>query len=274
MDAEKAQLLGPVADNAVFRVSSGVVVRLASAGAVDRLAREIAVARWLAANDVLAVRPVEWIEQPLAAEAVVATFWHEIRDGVMASPVELGQALRRLHALDSPTDVRLSLLDPFVGMEDHLAKIGDLPDEDVLFLRRHIAALRAEFAQLEFVLPRGVVHGDAHRKNALRTPNGRVALLDLERFGIGPREWDLIVSAVYRRLGWYSESEYAGFVTAYGFDIRDWAGFDTLAAVRELRMTLWLAGRTGREPRLIPEARRRVASLRDPRAPRSWTPGT
>ncbi|MGW9351467.1 hypothetical protein [Nocardiopsis flavescens] len=64
------------------------------------------------------------------------------------------------------------------------------------------------------------------------------------------------------------------FVDAYGWDVRDWSGFETLAAVRELRMTAWLCARTGREPRLLPEARRRIASLQSRGAHKEWTPGT
>ncbi|GAA3744892.1 hypothetical protein HDA32_005180 [Spinactinospora alkalitolerans] len=108
----------------------------------------------------------------------------------------------------------------------------------------------------------------------MRGSDGAAVLLDLERFSVGPREWDLVVAAVYERLGWYSTQEYAGFADAYGFDITDWSGFDVLAAMRRLRMTAWLCARTGREPHLLPEARRRIASLRDPRAPHTWTPGT
>jgi len=119
-----------------------------------------------------------------------------------------------------------------------------------------------------------VIHGDANRKNAIRGRDGRAVLLDLERFSVGPREWDLVVPAVYQRLGWYSDPEYDAFVAAYGWDIRTWTGFSTFAALREFRMTAWLISRLTREPRLTPEASRRIASLRSPDAPRSWTPGT
>lgn len=80
--------------------------------------------------------------------------------------------------------------------------------------------------------------------------------------------------AVYERVGWYTGTEYEEFTSAYGWDIRTWPGFATLAAIRELRMTAWLCARTDREPRLLPEARHRIASLRRPDAPRHWRPGT
>lgn len=73
-------------------------------------------------------------------------------------------------------------------------------------------------------------------------------LLDLERFSIGAREWDLVVAAVYRRVGWYTEAEYGEFIDAYGWDVRDWSGFEMLAAARELRMTAWLRAHRPRTP--------------------------
>ena len=168
----------------------------------------------------------------------------------------------------------LPTLDPFDGMTGYLARSTGMMSEDRTFVTGLIDRLRGAYGRLRFELRPGVIHGDAHRKNALRGRNGRAVLLDLERLSAGPREWDLIVAAVYLRLGWYSEADYTGFVSAYGYDVRGWSGYETLAAVRELRMTLWLASRTGREPRLLPEVERRIGSLRDPAALRSWTPGT
>jgi aminoglycoside phosphotransferase (APT) family kinase protein len=133
--------------------------------------------------------------------------------------------------------------------------------------------LRLEYARTSAGLPDCVIHGDANRKNAIRGSDGAAVLLDLERFSIGPREWDLVVPAVYQRLGWYDDSEYNAFVDAYGWDVRTWDGFHVFAALREFRMTAWLVSRLVREPRLTEEAARRIASLRAPDAPRSWTPG-
>ena len=98
--------------------------------------------------------------------------------------------------------------------------------------------------------------------------------LDLERFSVGPHQFDLVVPAVYQRLGWCTDSEYDAFAAAYDRDVRTWDGFSVFAALREFRMTAWLISRLAREPRLKPEAAGRIASLRDPEAARSWTPST
>lgn len=55
--------------------------------------------------------------------------------------------------------------------------------------------------------------------------------------------------AVYQLVGWYDDAEDQAFADAYGWDVTQWAGLSTPAAVRRLRMTTWLAGRTGEPTR-------------------------
>lgn len=275
VDGHTAYLLGPVADNAVFLLSGGVVGRVASSAAqAERALRELRVARWLVEQGVPAAQPLESVDQPVVAAGRVVTFWHEIHGATVASTAELGAALKRLHAVTEPAGDWLGLMEPFVRLTDHLATAAShLAAPDMTFLSEQLRSLRSAFPQVRFVRPHGVIHGDANRKNCLRDGAGSVLLIDLERFSLGPREWDLVVAAVYRRLGWYTEDEYRAFTNAYGWDVTEWHGYPVLAAIRELRMTLWLAARAGREPRLIPEAQHRIATLRDPTAPRSWKPG-
>ncbi|MBO2461539.1 aminoglycoside phosphotransferase family protein [Actinomadura sp. LCR2-06] len=269
-------LLGPVADNAVFRIPAArLVVRVASSvGALPRVERELRVARWLASQGFSAVRPAEAVEQPVVDRERVITFWEEIEDPRQATPAEMGALLRRLHALPAPPAGLVEPLEPFVRQRSHINSATGIDAEDRDFLRDVLVRLQAAYADLEFALPTAVIHGDPHRKNIVVGGDGIPVLLDLERFSLGPPEWDLTVPAVYRNVGWYDDAEYAAFTDAYGLDVTGWEGFTTLAAIRELRMTAWLAARTGREPRLIGEAQRRIASLRDPTAPRRWTPGT
>lgn len=274
LDASSAHLLGPVAENATFGLPGGVVARVAGLSASERLGREVEIARWLSSEGISVVQPLRGVEQPVLTERSATTFWHDIGSVGLASTAQLGNLLRHLHELNPPAHLSLPATDPFEGMTGYLSRSSGLTPEDQTFLAGLLVDLQDANRGLRFDLPQGVVHGDAHRKNALRTRDGRAVLLDLERLGVGPREWDLVVAAVYLRLGWYSDADYGGFVSSYGYDVRDWSGFPTLVAIRELRMTLWLASRTGREPRLLPEAQRRISSLRDPEAPRSWSPGT
>jgi aminoglycoside phosphotransferase (APT) family kinase protein len=273
VEATGAELLGPIADNAVFRLPGRLVARISPASEYQRALREVRTGRWLAAQGVRAVRPVESIELPWSVDGHVVTLWHEVPDASMASTAELAGLLRQLHTVPIPSDFEIPALDPFVRLDEHLAAAVVLPAGDRTFLASRLDGLRLEYARTSAGLPDCVIHGDANRKNAIRGSDGAAVLLDLERFSIGPREWDLVVPAVYQRLGWYDDSEYNAFVDAYGWDVRTWDGFHVFAALREFRMTAWLVSRLVREPRLTEEAARRIASLRAPDAPRSWTPG-
>ena len=68
--------------------------------------------------------------------------------------------------------------------------------------------------RLEFVLPAGPVHGDASIGNIIRRQaDGVAVLIDLDGFASGPREWDLVLTAMYfERFGWHTAQEYREFV--------------------------------------------------------------
>ncbi|MFD3402945.1 phosphotransferase family protein [Kribbella sp. NPDC058693] len=274
-DRTDIELLGPIADNAVFRLPGRVVARISAASTYERALHEVRTSRWLAAHGLPIVTPLDAADLPWSVDGHVVTVWHEVLEASMASTTELAGLLRQLHTLPVPSDVEIPPLDPFVRLEEHLAEAAPaLAPTDRRFLDERLAQLMQDHARASDGLRTCIIHGDANRKNAIRGSDGVAVLLDLERLSIGPREWDLVVPAVYQRLGWYSDSEYDAFVDAYGWDIRTWAGFPTFAALREFRMTAWLLSRLPREPRLSDEAARRIATLRDPEGPRSWTPGT
>ncbi|WP_433513780.1 phosphotransferase family protein [Nonomuraea sp. CA-143628] len=273
-----ATRLGPVGDNGVYRLpDERIVARVAwGMAALPTVERELRVAAWLAEQDLPAVRPSAAVpDQPLLCDDRVVTFWEEIPAPQQGLPADIGALLRRLHALPAPPEGLLPVFNPFERQDAHIRDAGGLDEQDRRFLLDLLEELQAAYAALPFAHSPRAIHGDPHRKNLVRGADGQTVMLDLERFAVGPLEWDLIVPAVYQLVGWYDDAEYEAFADAYGWDITQWAGFSTLATVRRLRMTTWLAGRTGREPRLIPEVRRRIATLRDRAAHhRPWTPGT
>ncbi|MFY7069423.1 phosphotransferase enzyme family protein [Nocardiopsis changdeensis] len=271
--AQELRVLGPIGENAnLLLPDAGVVLRICSQTGLLRARRELAVAQWLKESGVPAVRTRSEVPR-LDDSGWVITLWDFVPQTSPGSPAVIGGALRRLHRLRAPEKLSLPALDPFAGIDEyiHRSALGALDKE---FLQAHLAGLRFEASLLNYAVSPGPVHGDAHRKNIVQNTDGQAVVLDLERFSVGAREWDLVVAAVYERVGWYTAEEYRAFVDAYGWDVRDWSGFETLAAVRELRMTAWLCARTAREPRLLPEARRRVVSLRDPSLSKRWMPGT
>ena len=273
LNHEPAHGLGPVGDNAVFLLPGGVVARVAHRDAAGRARREVRVARWLERLEFPAVRVLPGAPGPYEAAGCVVTFWVEVPGIRQSSPAELGFFLRKLHEIGSAPDNVLGPFQPFAKISDHIEVAVGLGPAEQDTLRALLEGLEQQYALLEFPEEPCVIHGDAHRKNIVRDATGTVLMLDLESVSKAPREWDLTVAAVYRRVGWYTDADYQAFAHAYGRDVTHWLGFEVMAAIRQLRMIVWLAARTGREPRLIPEVRARLASVRDPGAVHAWEPG-
>jgi len=271
-DHRGAQLLR-LGTNANYRLAADPVMVRIAADHFEDVRKEVDVARWLAGNGFPAARVVEGIDQPLVLGEHAVTFWELIEDG--AEPVhvvDVARLLRDLHRLLEPRSFTLPRFEPLAHTTRRLGSVAD--GEDVQFLRSRCELLQHQFDGLDFVLPPGVIHGDAHPGNALRDRDGTVRLLDFESFALGPREWDLGVLALrYRPFGWISEDEHRGCVAAYGgFDVTEWPGFAVLRAIRELSMTTWLLQNAGESPEHALEFRKRVADLRDDSAPRHWRP--
>ncbi|MEW9533595.1 phosphotransferase enzyme family protein [Microbispora sp. NPDC049125] len=263
LDPAGAELLR-LGENAIYRLASeGVIARIARGH--DRLPvmeKELCVAAWLQASGVPAIEPHDDISQPVVVSGYPVTFWKELTP-TEPSPTaaDLADLLRRFHAAgDAPCE--LQEFDPLYQVEPRLDAAEAVRDEDREFLRTRCRELVKRYAELEFVLPYGPIHGDAHIGNLLRTEE-HVVLLDFEVVALGPREWDLIPTSVSgQRLGLPKE-RYRAFCDAYGFDVRTWPGYTVLRDVRELTMTTWLMQNVGEDPRIAEEFELRVRSLRE-----------
>jgi hypothetical protein len=56
--------------------------------------------------------------------------------------------------------------------------------------------------------------------------DGSPVLVDLDGFAVGPREWDLVLTAMYfERFGWHTDEEYLEFAVGYGFDVMSRRGY-------------------------------------------------
>lgn len=261
-------------DHAVFRVQGGRIVSRVGRSP-DRLTsvrREVAVAEWLASQGYPAARLATAAEQPVVVDGHPVTFWEAIADGEdYASTGEMGSLLRRLHELVPPS-FSLPPLQPFDKVAQRLERAA-IPDTTRAFLRSMADDLAAEYVRLRFALPAGHLHGDFNVGNVLHDAAGHPKVIDLDGFVAGPREWDLIQTAMYYdSFGWHTESEYADFVTGYGFDVRKWAGYAVLRSIRELLMVTWLSQNAGANPRAAEEVEKRVESLRSGGSRRDWAP--
>jgi Ser/Thr protein kinase RdoA (MazF antagonist) len=261
-------------DHAVFRLAGGeIIARVGrSPSRLPSVRTEVAVAGWLAEAEFPSARLIPRSVQPIVVDGHPVTFWTAAGDGnTYASTREMGILLRRLHDLPAP-DFSLPTLLPFDKAAQRL-KLADLPEKTLEFLDKRITVLSLEYADLRYALPSGPLHGDFNVGNVLRDSSGRPTVIDLDGFALGPREWDLMQTAMYfDSFGWHTAEEYTDFAEGYGFDVRQWSGYPVLRSVRELLMVLWLAQNAGVEPRAAREVERRVATLRTGASRRDWAP--
>jgi aminoglycoside phosphotransferase (APT) family kinase protein len=259
--------------NAVFRLTDPVVVRISRLDNLDEMVRTLAVARWLDSVGYPAVRALDY-DQPVVIDGRAATFWKALSDGERyASASEVADLLSRLHSLTRPKNLQLPVFEPFRKIERRIDASTWLTADDRSFLAESLRDLRERYSRLRFALPQGVIHGDANVGNVLRDDEGNPVAIDLDAFAIGPREWDLIQTAIfYDRFGWHSQEEYESFVRVYGFDIMKWPGYEVLRDIRELHMVTWLIQNANDSAEVAEEAGKRIRSLRTGTGWREWLP--
>ncbi|WP_179770540.1 aminoglycoside phosphotransferase family protein [Streptomonospora nanhaiensis] len=264
-----------IGSNAVYRLrEQPVIVRISRDGALEDVRRQVNVARWLVGEGYPATRALD-LEQPIVVRGRAVTFWESASERTdYASLEQVGRLLRWLHRLTSPKDLALPEKCPFDDdIGDRLAYLEGLPAADAGYLRERLADVQLRYAALDFVLTPGVIHGDANIGNVILDRAGEPVLIDLDGFCTGPREWDLVQTALfYERFGWHTAGEYRQFVDAYGFDIMDWPGYPVLADYREIAMTLWLCGKAQWDQEAAAEVTKRVSSMRDGGDRRDWEP--
>ncbi len=273
LDSTGAELLR-LGSNAVYRLASlPVIVRIARDPAVlAEMERAVDVARWLETVDFPATRVLAGVAQPIAVRGLVVTFWESVQEREEYATVgELADLLRRFHWLEEPESLRLPYFDPLAKLSASLDGLTDVSEEDRSFLEERAAKLAKEYDRLDFVLPFGLIHGDANIGNVLRHRDGHAVLIDLDGLALAPREWDLILTAIYYdRYGWHTKAQYAEFVHRYGFDLMNWPGYETLADLRELMMVVWIGHQAGTSERFAAEFTRRMRSLRTGEGRDTW----
>lgn len=263
-----------IGSNAVFRVNSDVIGRVApDLHGWDNAERQIRVARWLEGVKYPATRALS-VVQPIDGAGRVVTLWESACRGEDYAPIgDVARLIRELHELEAPDDISFPELRPFGVVGDELPDLRYLSSTNRNFLHERIEWARAAFPELPFVLPAGVVHGDANVGNVLRGDDGRPVLIDLDSFAVGPREWDLIQTALFfDRLGWHTADEYREFVRVYGYDLTDWAGYPELADMREIAMTTWLGRKAGESAATAAEAEKRITAIRTGASRKDWGP--
>ena len=272
MDARGARLLR-LGSNAVYQLDAPVVVRIGRPDADTASAcRTVAVARWLESAGYPAVRAIN-VEQPLVLGGHAITFWGALRADEYATIGEMAEVIARLHALSAPASLNLPELDPFANADMRIAGSRWLTRDDREYMSRELGRMRDEYAHLDFTLPRGVIHGDANIGNVLHDLHDNPAVIDLDDFCTGPREWDLIQTAMYAdRYDWHTAEQYETFARVYGYDIRQWDGYRTLGDIREFLLVTWMAQKAGESEQTATEARKRLNAIRTGSSRKDWLP--
>ncbi|WP_308296109.1 phosphotransferase [Streptomyces sp. ISL-96] len=259
-----------MAENQIWRLpGQRVIVRIGRPGTDAAAAREVRVARWLAQQNIPAVRLVN-DEQPVGADGRPVTFWVELPGLKHGSVRDIAGLLSQLHSLPVP-DIELGYLDPFVRVDERLDAANTIPDRDRKWLRGLHRDLSAAWEERPAGLPDCAVHGDAWPGNLVRTSDGPL-MMDLERFSVGPPEWDLVSTAVRAKTtGAVTAPEYTEFCEKYGRDVTEWEGYPILAGARELRMATYAAQHAATNEEWVDQARHRIDCLRGRSGPRPWS---
>lgn len=259
-------------NNAVFRVDRRYVIRVARPTTPpETTRREAEVATALAAGDVPVVRlaPLP-SEQPLEANGIRATVWDYLPSDGLPSYQQFGRLVRQFHDRTAALELPVPNWQPLATARQRLDVLAEqYSPDDMLLLEEWYRRIDAELNQLQPVLPAGVIHGQAERGNAL-VHDGQAVFLDFERVCRGPREWDLIDTAVSTLRFNQPRDNYQQFADAYGYDVLEWEGFPVLRRVWELRATTWLMQAATHSSERAAEAQVRIDTWRNDEPMKVW----
>ncbi|WP_338602675.1 aminoglycoside phosphotransferase family protein [Saccharopolyspora sp. SCSIO 74807] len=269
LDHASAELIRD-GENVLYRLSGGVVARIARVGQMAAARKELLVTRWLAGAGVSVVRPWGDRDEPVLIGQRPVTFWHELPSHEQGTTTDVAALLRDLHSLASPDSLELPALAPFVRLAERIEAASSLAPADRDWLQKRLSELQDAYAELPAGIPWRLVHGDAWRGNVAATSTG-VVLLDFERCAYGPPEWDLVSTAVsHVTTGWLNAETWKQYCRTYGYDVTTWDGFEVLRDIRELRMTTMAAQVAEKNPATGEQLAHRLACLQGRNGPRPW----
>lgn len=261
-------------NNAVFGIGKAHVVRVMRPTISEAdVQREIELARELARLDVPTVRLADLTtKQPLKAHDCLGTVWERLDEPDYARLYRpFGQLLGIFHQRTAELPLSLESWRPLASANRRLAELDGLyPPEDIAMLTRWSRQIAVELDQLAPELPGGVIHGQAEVGNVLLRA-GHPVLIDFERVAIGPREWDLIDTAVTVTRFGLPEQRYRDFADAYGFDVLTWDGYEIYRRLWELRATTWLMHNGHHSREAAREVEVRLQTWRDDDPDTRWT---
>lgn len=260
--------------NAVFGVDQAHVLRVMRPTTSEAdVRREIELVREFGRLGVPTVRLADDVaQQPLRALDCLGTVWERLtapdRDNVHRS---LGRLVRIFHQRTADLRVPLEPWRQLASSDRRLAQQREhYAPEDVRMLTQWSERLASELDQVKPALPAGVIHGQAEVGNILLRA-GQPVLIDFEQVSIGPREWDLVHTAVVVSRFGRPEQCYRDFAEAYGFDVRTWDGYQTYRRLWELCATTWLMQHDHHDRTVAQEVDVRLQTWREDNPDIRWT---
>lgn len=267
--------------SAVYHLPSNrAVARVTPAGIGngERVDIAVKITRWLSDRGFPTVEPLDG-DQPITVEdetgGMTVSFWHYLPqpEPYQRPPAAaLGTLIRTLHSLVDPP-VALPSVRPMDRLKNSIELDLERPTPALdassrAFLLSRIDELLHAYDHLGTPLGRGLIHFDAHTGNVLHSKDGYV-LSDWDGAGIGPREWDLVVTASYARFG-LPAVDRAAFADAYGYDITTWPEWVILRDMRELHSLGSYIRVAPAKPVAAAELQHRIQTLRSGDRTRRW----
>lgn len=271
LDSRDARYLARHATTVYLLPTEQVVARISEGlDAGEAMDRAVAFTRWLCAQGFPATAPAD-VNQPIHLDGHVVTFWPHYPQSQkpQPAPARLGLLLRRLHDLPQPP-VPLPRYQPLTRFADTVEASTILSSSDAEWLLAERRALLDAYAQLDFPLGEGQIHGDAYPGNLL-WDGDRVILGDWDESATGPREHDLANTYQGVRFGRTNE-DLRAFAEAYGYDIAIWTGLPVLRALRDLHTLSSYIRRAEQGDHLASkQLRHRIDTLKRGEATALWT---
>lgn len=272
LDSAGAEVLYDRA-NTVYKLARlPVVVRLrytrGDAVWTQRLGVSVRATAWLREMGFACVWPLDDVQQPVAADGYLATFWHHVP--AVRQPWEdvqtLGRLLRELHGLGMPS-IELPQASPLSSLREETERCTWLPDTQRSWVLGRYQELSRHYADTTWVLGQGLIHGDAWAENLIHGRD-RVVLADWDSVSYGPREQDIVPTLIRHRFG-RPAAEWEQFCQAYGVDPGELPGLSVLKEMRELRTLVPYLRSTGL-PQVKAEVTRRIGDLMDGTQSEPW----
>lgn len=269
LDGSQAQLLRLHANTVIHLPNEATVARLASQEAAAGVNASLTVTEHLASLGFPTVRPR--VGRAVCVEGLVVSFWVFVETvPEPAEPGELASLLKDLHSRAAGNLPLPAMVSPLRGVARALEgnpEALDAPDRT--WLSDEVARCEARWQDMTFELPAGMIHGDAHPNNLLRTTKGAM-LGDWDHVAHGPREWDLVQELYFARRFPTDHDDPDAAARNYGWDLRNSPCVDDLISIREVSGLGAYIRTSALKPAARNELAYRIGTLRDRRADARW----